>query len=151
MIVANCGLQEIAAERIGKELGKPVILLDVRPDMTTGEWVMLLRQPVWAVVGTPEFAAMLREFFASVRGIENLNILVFGRDDLASIPDNAPTYVTHAVREQLDGSPMRGRLLPPARTIAPESARDLFNYIVRANLGALRAVVPAVRDRLVKN
>lgn len=150
LIVANRGLQEIA-ERIGSELGKPVILLDVRPDMTTGEWVMLLRQPVWAVVGTPEFAAMLREFFASVRGIENLNILVFGRDDLASIPDNAPTYVTHAVREQLDGSPMRGRLLPPARTIAPESARDLFNYIVRANLGALRAVVPAVRDRLVKN
>jgi hypothetical protein len=149
LIVANRGQQELA-ERLGSELDKPVILLDVRPDMTTGEWAMLLRQPVWAVVGTPEFGAMLREFFANVRGIENLHILVFGRDDLSAIPENAPTYVTHAVREQIGNTPLRGRILPPARTIAPESARDLFNFIVRANLGASRAVSPAVRDLSVR-
>jgi hypothetical protein len=145
LIVSNRGNAQIV-ERLGADLGKPTILLDVRPDLTTGEWAMLLRQPVWAVVGTPEFAVMLREFFANVRGVANLNVLVYGNDDLSAIPENAPTYVTHAVREQLGTTPIRGRILPAARTIAPESARELFNFIVRANLGALRAVVPAVRD-----
>ena len=39
---------------------KPVIAIEVRPDLVAGEWAMLLRQPVWAVVATPAFGEMLR-------------------------------------------------------------------------------------------
>jgi hypothetical protein len=149
LIVATRAFADLA-QQAGTALNKTFVIVDVRPDLTTGEWAMLLRRPVWAVVGTPQFGEMLKQFFANVRGIENLSVLVYGQDDLSSIPDGAPTYVTHHVRQLLGDTPISGRILPAARTIAPESARELFNFIVRANLGALRAVVPAAKDLSAK-
>jgi hypothetical protein len=133
-----------AYAELGKELaeslGKPCIAISVRPDLVVGEWAMLLRQPVWAIVATQEFGDMLRGFFAAVKGVENLTILVHGRDDLSTIPEGAPVYVTHRVRAELDGEEIRGRLLPAARTISVASARAIFDYIVHANLRAREAL-----------
>lgn len=130
-------------EQLGAELGKPVITIDVRPDLAAGEWAMLLRQPVWAIVASAEFGAMLRTFFANVRGVENLRILVYGKDDLATIPEGAPTYVTSRVRESLGDVRLRGRILPAARTISVDSARSIFDYIVKANLRAAQTISSA--------
>jgi hypothetical protein len=80
---------------------------------------------------------MLRSFFAQVPGVENLRIVVFGRDDLSAIPDGAPTYVTQRVRALLSGVELRGRILPAARTISAASAREILGFIVRSNLEAL--------------
>ena len=124
---------------LGEEMQKPTIVIDVRPDLLGGEWAMLLRQPVYAVVATEEFGRMLREFFSSVPGVENLHVLVFGRDDLTSIPPHAPTYITQRVRASLQGKKVPGRILPAARTIRSESAREIFAFIVRANISALAA------------
>ena len=132
------------ARQLGADRDTPVIALDVRPDLVVGEWALLLRQPVYAIVGTAQFGDMLRRFFADVRGVENLHILVFGTDDLSAIPDGAPTYVTQHVRLTLGDTPVRGRVLPAARTISTSSAGELFNFIVRANLDASRAVRPSV-------
>jgi DNA-binding transcriptional regulator YhcF (GntR family) len=147
LILATAAHVELARQ-IGAELRKPLVIVDVRPDLVVGEWALLLRNPVYAVVATQEFGDLLRKFFAGVRGIENLHVLVFGRDDLATIPDGAPTYVTHRVREGLAGVQIRGRVLPAARTISTASAREIFNYIVRANLEASRAVRPPMNDEL---
>lgn len=125
---------------LGAELKKPVTVIELRPDLTVGEWALLLRRPVYAVVASPEFGGMLRDFFAAVPGVENLQILVFGQDDLTVIPDDAPTYVTQRVRSQLGGTTLRGRILPAARTISLRSAREIFGYIVRCNLEALGRV-----------
>ena len=121
---------------LGESLNKPVTVIDVRADLVIGEWALLLRRPVYAVVTSPEFEAMLRRFFANVDGVENLRVLVLGRDDLASIPADAPTYVTQAVRRVLGDTPVRGRILPSSRTISSESAREIFGFIVRANIEA---------------
>ena len=99
---------------------------------------MLLRRPVYVVVATAQFGEMLRKFYAAIPGIENLRILVLGTDDLASIPDGAPTYVTQGVRKQLGATRIPGRIIPAARTIADASAREIFAFIVRENLQALR-------------
>jgi DNA-binding transcriptional regulator YhcF (GntR family) len=133
-------------QRLAAELKKQMVVIDVRPDLVVGEWALLLRQPVYAVVATAEFGEMLRKFFSGVRGIENLHVLVFGKDDLSVIPNGAATYVTSRVRESLAGTPIRGRLLPPARTIATASARQIFNFIVLANLQASHAVRPRMAD-----
>jgi hypothetical protein len=109
----------------------------VRPDLVVGEWALLLRRPVYAVVATEAFGTMLREFFANVPGVENLRILVFGRDDLSTIPDGAPTYVTRQARDTLGAMHVPGRILPAARTIAAASARALLAFIVRANVAAM--------------
>lgn len=126
------------ARGVGDALRKPVIVVDVRADLVTGEWALLLRRPVYAVVATAEFGEMLRRFFAGVPGIENLNIVVFGRDDMARIPPDAPTYVTQHVRAKLAGVHVPGRILPAARTIASSSAREILAFVVRSNVEALR-------------
>lgn len=133
---------EAHAERLtalGAALRKPVVVLEVRPDLVAGEWALLLRRPVWAVVASVEFGEMLRAFFSGVPGSENLRILVFGQDDLATIPPGAPTYVTRRVRDVLGNVHVPGRVLPAARTIAPRSARALFAFVVRTNLEAMGA------------
>ena len=125
------------ARELGAELRKPVVVIDVRPDLAGGEWAMLLRRPLYAIVATPEFGDDLRRFFADVPGIENLRIIVFGRDDLESIPEDAPIYITRGVRADLGHLPLRGRVIPTARTISSASARELFEYMVRSNVEAL--------------
>lgn len=139
VLIVTSGQTELV-QRVADELKKPVIAIDVRPDLVVGEWALLLRRPVWAIVATPEFGQMLKRFFAKVPGIENLTVLVHGRDDLSVIPDGAPTYVTHRVRESLGDTPMRGRVLAAARTISTDSARSIFDFVVRANLAAITAL-----------
>lgn len=134
------------AERLSGQFAKPVLAVDVRSDLIVGEWAMLLRQPVWAIVSTPEFGAMLTRFFAGVRGVENLHVLVHGRDDLGVIPEGAPTYVTQRVRQALGDTPIRGRILPAARTLSTESERAIFDFIVRINLRARQAMTAVTAE-----
>lgn len=129
-------------ESLGTQHGKEFIVIDVHPDIAAGEWALLLRAPVWAVVATKEFAKMLKHFFAGARGVENLNVLVYGEDDLSLIPPNAPTYVTHRVRESAGITSIRGRILPPARTISIDSARRIFEFMVNRNVRAWLAMHP---------
>ena len=121
---------------LGTSLRKAVTVIDVRADLVIGEWALLLRRPVYAVVASPEFETMLRRFFADVAGAENLRVLAIGRDDLASIPADAPTYVTQAARRALGDTLMRGRILPASRTISSASALEIFQFIVHANVEA---------------
>lgn len=119
---------------LGNELQKDVIVIAVRPELRQGEWTMLLRRPVYVLVATEQFGDILRQFYADAPGVENLRIIVFGRDDIATIPDGAPTYVTQGVRKQLGATRIPGRIIPAARTIAASSAREIFTFIVRQNL-----------------
>jgi DNA-binding transcriptional regulator YhcF (GntR family) len=122
---------------LADDLRKRAIVVKVRPELTGGEWALLLRRPVYAVVSSAEFGEMLRRFYATVPGIENLRILVLGRDDLREIPPEAPTYVTQRARAELGDVRIPGRVLPAARTIAAASAREIFSFIVRANIEAM--------------
>ena len=128
---------EAEAQSLAAELRKPVTVIEVRPELRGGEWALLLRRPVYAVVATPEFGDLLRKFFAHLPGIENLRIVVYGRDDLSQIPDGAPTYITLRVKADLGSTRMPGRVLPSVRTISTESARELFAFVVRSNIEAM--------------
>lgn len=128
---------ETRFRELATELRKAIVVIDVRPELQGGEWALLLRRPVFAVVATQEFGEMLRRFYAEVPGIENLRVLVYGRDDLEAIPEGAPTYLTQGVRAQLGDARIRGRVLPAARTIAAASAREIFAFIVRSNIEAM--------------
>jgi hypothetical protein len=124
--------------RLADDLRKDLCVIEVRPDLVKGEWSLLFRRPVYAVVADEAFGQMLARFFADVPGSSNLRVLVLGRDDLDPIPQDAPTYVTQRARGNLNGVALRGRLLPAARTISPSSARALLGYIVRANIEVLQ-------------
>jgi len=125
---------------VGAELKKPVQLIEVRPDLIVGEWSLLLRKPVYVVVASEEFGAMIRSFFADVKGVENINIVVLGRHDVSSIPMDAPTYITQSVRASLAGVRIPGRILPAMRTISTQSARQIFRFIVSSNVEAMTRI-----------
>lgn len=127
-------------ESLGARYEKKVVVISVHPDIAAGEWTMLLRSPVWAVVATREFGKMLMHFFSALPGVENLHVLVYGEDDLSVIPPNAPTYVTHRVRESAGITSIRGRILPPARTISIDSARMIFEFVIDRNIRAWLAM-----------
>lgn len=137
-LIVTTRAHESRVRELGALLHKPVIATDVRPDLVTGEWALLLRKPVYAVVASQQFGEMLRRFFADVPGVDNLRIVVLGEDDVSTIPPGAPTYVTQHVRAQLAGTHIPGQILPAARTIAAASAREILTFVVRSNLEALR-------------
>lgn len=142
-ILVTTAAHEDRIVALGAALRKAVQVIAVRPDLLAGEWSMLLRRPVYVVVATAEFGGMVRQFFADVKGIENLHIVVLGSDDVSSIPSGAPTYLTQSVRETLAGVRIPGRILPAARTISTESARALFAFIVESNIEAMSSIMPA--------
>jgi hypothetical protein len=77
----------------------------------------------------------------SVAPLENLRVLLLGRDDLDSIPPEAPTFVMTSARETLAarygprGGP--GRPIHPPRSFSDDTARELLSFIVRANIAVL--------------
>ena len=136
-IIITTGAHADRVGAIGATLGKPVQVIDVRPDLALGDWALLLRRPVYVVVATADFGEMIRSFFAEVKGIENMRLVVVGRDDLSVIPPDAPTYVTQSVRGKLGGTRIPGRILPTLRTISTVSAREIFRFIVESNIEAI--------------
>ena len=124
-------------EPLANALTKPMVAISVRPDLLSPEWVALVEQPSFVVVVDPMFGELLRRHFAGVASVTSLQTIVVGRDDPASIPEDAPTYVTRAARERLGDTAVPGRLLPPVRTLSPASAREVLAIIVRANLRVL--------------
>ena len=150
LLVTTPGYESVV-RRVGARVGVPVVIADVRADLLGGEWRMLLRHPVYVVVNDERFVGGLKSFFSDVPGAaENLRLMIVGRDDLRSIPADAPVYVTRAASDALAGAPIGGRIVPSARVFSAEAARELVGFIVRANLDALstqaRAAQPS-RDR----
>ena len=138
-LLVTTAAHERLVRQAAESVGVTTLVVEVRPDLVGGEWRLLLRREVYVVVADVGFIDVLRGFFAHTPGAENLRPLVAGRDDLDAIPDDAPVYVTAGARSLLGGRPVRGRILPAARLLAPESARALITFVVGANLDALTA------------
>ena len=79
---------------VAQRLGKPLIVLPLRPDLFAEVARLLPERPVYFVMVDPVFASKLHEIFAATPEAAHLRPLVVGRDDLGEIPDGAPTYVT---------------------------------------------------------
>lgn len=122
---------------IAIQLGKPWIVAELRTDGFAEAARRLADGPVYYVVVDPRFAEKLARIFASAPGAANLRVLVHGRDDPDQIPEAAPVYLTRLARER---GPDRSRLkqiMPQARVFTPDTARQIFTFILRANLAAL--------------
>ena len=130
---------------IADALRKELVVITVRPDLVAPELRALLREPSYVVVVDPLFGDLLRSYFSRFGSGDNLRMIVVGTDDVASIPAEAPTYVTRAARERLGDTFVPGRLVPAVRTISAESAREVLSVIVRENLAVAgrRPISPA--------
>ncbi|MGZ8378541.1 MAG: GntR family transcriptional regulator [Gemmatirosa sp.] len=137
LLVAT-GLTAPVVRRLAERLGKKDVVIDVRPDLLSPEWRLLLARAAYVVIADPRFGTLVHALTAGVEGGANVRVLVAGRDDLAIVPPDAPTYVTEAARQLLGRSGLPGRVLPPARTLNADSVLLLTRALVERNLAAPR-------------
>jgi DNA-binding transcriptional regulator YhcF (GntR family) len=123
-----------AIQRLARRLGKPCVVVRLRDDLVVREWRALLEEPVYVVVEDARFVDLLRGFFAGARNGANVRPVVLGRDDVAQIPATATVYITQAARHQLGDTVVPGTLIAPTRLFSLETAREILELIVRANL-----------------
>lgn len=127
----------LEVEPVATALGKTWIVAELRVDMFADVARRLPAGPVYFVVSDPRFAEKLLHIYQHSPGLANLRPLVVGRDDVGAIPDGAPTYLTRLARERLDPQAVPERYLPESRALSRETSRQIFSFIVRANLAEL--------------
>lgn len=139
LLVTTDALEE-RLRPIAAELGRPLVVAAVRPDLVGDEWRRLLARPVHVVVADPRFARMVEEWVALTIGPGHpgavVHVLVAGEHDLAAIPADGAVYVTRSARERLGGAALPGVAVPSARIFSPECARTILELMVRENLRA---------------
>ncbi|MBW3628114.1 MAG: winged helix-turn-helix domain-containing protein [Gemmatimonadetes bacterium] len=125
-------------QHLAERLSKSWIAVSLRPEFVAEAIRLLEHGELYFVASDPRFAEKLPTMFASAPGVERLRVLVVGRDDISTIPPNAPTYVMAAARRQLANLPLLARVIPAPRVFSPESAQALLRFIVSANIAAIR-------------
>lgn len=113
-----------------------VVTLELRTDIDAVWRREMQRGPFYIVISDRKTVPFLERSMAG--HAEAVRTLVLGQDDLGAIPDDAGVYLSRAVRRRLDGKPVRGRVLPPARTFTARTARELLAVLVQANLTAMQ-------------
>jgi hypothetical protein len=126
-----------------RRLGKPWIAVALRPEIM-GDVARRLREgPVFYVATDPRYERKLRRMLEPLGPVANLRVLLVDRDDLDTIPPDAPTFVMTSARQHVvarygeRGGP--GRPIHPPRSFSDETARELLAFLVRANMAALAA------------
>jgi DNA-binding transcriptional regulator YhcF (GntR family) len=123
--------------QVGRVLGKPWIAVRLRSDVMATVGDHLRHGPVYYVATDPAFERKLRRMVADVGLVANLRFILLGRDDIADIPPDAPTFVMPSARAWL--TPRVSRKLPgqpihPVRHFSDDSAKELLTFLIRANM-----------------
>jgi DNA-binding transcriptional regulator YhcF (GntR family) len=124
-------------QRIARRLGKPWIAVALRPDLMRDVGRYLRSGPVYWMATDPLFERKLRRIVAPVSPIANLRVVLLDRDDVDSIPADAPTFIMPSAQSRLRrrfGNRGPGRPIQPPTMISDDSARQLLTFLVRANL-----------------
>ena len=129
-------------KEVAERLGKPWLAVSFRTDVFAAVARLLPTGPVFFLVIDKRFAKKLHDIFAKLAHAENLYPLVVGDDDLNQLPSTVPTYITRAAQrrlaeERLLDERLLARLIPERRAFSHESARELYGFLVRANMRAM--------------
>lgn len=136
--------------QVAERVHVPVIVAETGVNLMGGDWHQLLREPLYLLLGDERSApALTRRFEELGCAMENLHVMVVGRNDVATIPAAATVYVTRGAARALGDTFVPGRHLPPARGFAPATARALIEHVVRTNVNEafVPLVVPATPSR----
>ena len=122
--------------KIAERLSKRLVTITVRPDLYDSEWALLRGQDAYVLVADFRFGKLVREFLRSAGAVERVHILIAGKDDVSNVPDDAPLYATQAARNRVGAMRMPAGLLPPARMISVDCARDIMAQVLLAASGS---------------
>lgn len=121
-------LREVAAS-----LSKPLVVVRVRPDLFSEDWIAFMNGRVYVIVADPRFRAMLKQVLRPVPRSANVTILLAGRDDISRVPRDARTYVTESARRMLGRGALPGRIIRPRRVFSSETVREIAAFLVQHN------------------
>lgn len=124
------------AGALAARLGRPLVVVRMRPDLYEAEWKVIGAKRAWLLVADARFGAVVEGYLAARGAPVHVEVRVVGRDALDDVPAGAPVYATQAARERLSPLQLPRRLLPPVRTLSDASLREV-----------LRAVLATTRDR----
>jgi len=134
LVVTTKALEKEVSE-VAERFGKQFMVVDIRPPFVEKEWKAFLRSGrAYIVAADPRFLDRVRNYLEKVVDLRNVRMMIVDRDDLTTIPPQAPTYVTEAARRKLGKFRIPGRLIPPARLLAENSVRTLVAFVVKMNL-----------------
>jgi DNA-binding transcriptional regulator YhcF (GntR family) len=122
------------------DLGRPLIVISLRSDVVAQMLELLAGGTVYFIATDERFRAALDEAVGPSGHAGNARVLLVDRDDLESIPPDAPTYVTAAARSLVEVRDIGGRVIPVPRVFSLDSARALLSFIVGVNIAALQAM-----------
>ncbi|MFL5562797.1 MAG: winged helix-turn-helix domain-containing protein [Gemmatimonadaceae bacterium] len=132
-------------EALAKKIGKPWIAVALRPDTMSDVARALAQGPVYFIATDPRFEPKLLQMLSPLGPVSNLRLMLVDRDDLDTIPREAATFVMSSANEYLAkrygarGAP--GRPIHSPRSFSDATARELLEFVVRANMTALAAGV----------
>ena len=122
-----------AVRPIAAALGKQLIVVRVRPDLFSADWIAFMNGPVFVVVADARFRVLLRQVIKPVPGSANVDIVLAGSPEVALIPRGARTYVTEAARRMLGRAGLPGRVIRPRRVLSSETVREVAAFLVSHN------------------
>jgi DNA-binding transcriptional regulator YhcF (GntR family) len=115
---------------IAARIRKPHVVITVRLDLYEAEWGRLRGQEAFVLVADPRFAEDVRVYLESLGAANGVRVLVAGRDDLAVIRADAIVYATQAARQRIGRTRLPGFVLPPARMLSEDCARDVMRAVL---------------------
>lgn len=124
---------ERAVRKVCVALGKTLLVVRIRPDLFSEDWIAFMNGPVFVVVADPRFRAMLRQVIQPVPGSTNVTILLAGSEEAARIPRDARTYVTESARRMLGSAGLPGRVIRPRRLFSSGTVREIAAFLVAHN------------------
>jgi DNA-binding transcriptional regulator YhcF (GntR family) len=129
-LLVTTGIHAAAMGRLAAELGKRLVTVVVRQDVFDAEWLALLDRTVYVVTADDRFPSLLERYLAQVAKPKSVRMMVAGRDDLASIPHDAVTYVTEGARRVLGHTRLPGILVRPKWLFDESTVRELVEFIL---------------------
>ena len=129
-------------QALAERLGKRCIAVALRADVIREVERWLAAGPVYYIATDARFEPKLRQMLDGSAPLENLRVLLVGRDDVRAIPADAPTYVMSSAREHVArccGGSGPGLPIHPPRHFSDEAARELLTFVVRSNMNAFAA------------
>jgi DNA-binding transcriptional regulator YhcF (GntR family) len=120
---------------IAKRLEKPSVAVAVRPGLYEREWALLRAVSAYVLVADARFAAQVEAYLRQTGADTGVRVYVVGQDDVASLPAEAPVYVTHAARARLGPLRLPAGALPTARVLSDEC----LAVVIREALEVVRA------------
>jgi DNA-binding transcriptional regulator YhcF (GntR family) len=123
--------------QVARVLGKPWIAVRLRSDVMKTVGDHLRQGPVYYDATDPAYERKLRRMLADVGRVANLRFILLGRDDIADIPPDAPTFVMPSARDRLAlrvSRKLPGRPIHPVRHLSDDSAKELLTFLIRANM-----------------